>query len=576
MSETIRNGRRLWWQLLFAGWLLVTALPVMAEEPVRYRQGAVAADHPLASQAGADVLAQGGSVIDAAVATSLALSVVRPESSGLGGGGFLVFWNAETQTATAWDYRERAPLKSSAMMYVEARERGLIEPSVHGILAAAVPGEIPGLWEMHRQHGKLPWAQVVAPALRLATEGVPVDPFSRRTQRNLIESFTKTPQRQQDYAGLWQQYLNRGTPWTDTDRFFSPQRPALEWLAEQGLDAYTTGPIGQALLEFHADHAGLLTAEDLQQMAPVQRQPLRGRWGDYELVTMPPPSSGGIAMLQTLQILQAWSELNGKQAWRSLPEPERYHLLTEALKHAFADRAEFLGDADFVEVPVEKLLSRDHARRLAQRIAIDRVQSPETYGRFVLSDDAGTTHFCIMDAAGNAVACTETINTTFGSYVVEPKTGIVLNNQMDDFTAIPGERNAFGLQQSAANQIAPRKKPLSSMSPTIVIQDGRAVAIAGASGGPRIITATLQVLLQMLEFDRSATAAVSAPRLHHQWQPDEILFESGLQPFAEGLRQRGHRVKLSSGLAATQALKRTADGLEPASDPRKFGRPAGY
>lgn len=542
----------------------------------RYSQGAVAADHPLASAAGVEILQQGGNVIDAAVATAFTLSVLRPESSGLGGGGFLVHWDAAAQSATAWDYRERAPLAATADMYSQAQQRGVQEPSVHGPLAVAVPGQIPGLCEIHRRHGKLPLAQVLAPALRYATAGVPVDPFARQTQLGLIRRFRAHPEFATTYAELWRKYLNSGIPWGDEDRWFSPQRPALQWLAELGPAAFTQGPIGQALVNFHREQGGLLTAADLEQMAPVLRQPLRSRFGEFEILTMPPPSSGGIAVLETLQILSAWEQQPGKTPWKALPQADRVHVLVEALKHAFADRAESLGDADFVAVPVDRLLSREYAETLARKISLEQTLPADAYGRLQIPDDAGTTHFCVMDAAGNAVACTETINTTFGSYLVEPITGIVLNNEMDDFTAIPGEANAFGLRQSAANQIAPRKKPLSSMTPTIVLKDGRVVAIAGASGGPRIITATLQVLLQMLVWDTTAEVAVNSPRLHHQWQPDELLVETAWSDPDSLFTTRGHRVRRTNGLAASQALRWTPAGLEPASDPRKHGRPAGY
>ncbi len=548
----------------------------VGEEPPRYPHGAVAADHPLASQAGVEILRQGGNVIDAAVATAFALSVLRPESSGMGGGGFLLHWDAEQQTSIAWDYRERAPLAATADMYSAAEKAGIAEPSVHGMLAVAVPGQIPGLCEIHRRAGRLPLRTVLAPALKLATDGVPVDRFARSTQRSLLQRFTRDESLRITYAPLWELYLNSGKAWADGDRFYSPQRKALELLTEQGPAAFADGPIGDALLKLNDRLHGRLSRADLQQMQPVARQPLQGEYGDYQLLTMPPPSSGGIAILETLQILKEWSQQEGHPQWNTLPDGERQHVLIEALKHAFADRAEFLADTDFVAVPVQRLLSREHAIQLARKIRRDQTLSPDAYGRFQLPDDAGTTHFCVMDADGNAVACTETINTTFGSYVVDPVTGIVLNNEMDDFTAIPGQTNAFGLKQSDANLVAPRKKPLSSMSPTIVLKDGRAVAIAGASGGPRIITATLQVLLAMLQFDQSATAAVSAARLHHQWQPDQVLLEPGLKAMTPLLSAKGHRVQPAAGLAATQAVRRTAAGIEPASDPRKSGQPAGY
>ncbi len=547
---------------------------IAAAEPVYYQHGAVAADHPLASEAGVDILRRGGNVIDAAVATSLVLSVVRPESSGLGGGGFLIFWDAAQQQAYAWDYRERAPAAATETMYVDAAARGAKDASRHGPLAIAVPGEIPGLCEIHRRAGRMPWGDVVEPALRHATDGIAVDAVFAGATRSVREELARLPDPVAMPFRLG--YLPMEGNWRPGDRFQSPQRPALQWLAEQGLEAWTDGPIGAALVEHSRAIGGLLTREDLRLQHPVVRTPLRSRWGDYELITMPPPSSGGIALVEILQILDAWSSLHGNKPWREWPEADRLHVLVEAMKHAFADRAEYLGDADFVEVPVAKLVSPEHARRLAARIKLDQTPAPETYGRFTLPDDGGTTHFCVVDAAGNAVVCTETINTTFGSLVVEPRTGIVLNNEMDDFTAIPGVANAFGLRQSPRNSIAPGKKPLSSMTPTIVLKEGRVVALAGASGGPRIITSTLQVLLRMLEFEEPAASAVAAARFHHQWQPAELLYEAGYAPFESQFTQRGHVTRPSGDLAATQAIRITPRGLEPASDPRKQGRPAGY
>jgi gamma-glutamyltranspeptidase/glutathione hydrolase len=256
---------------------------------------------------------------------------------------------------------------------------------------------------------------------------------------------------------------------------------------------------------------------------------------------------------------------------------ESVHLLTEALKHAFADRAEYLGDTDFVDVPVSRLISEEYAAALAERIAVERTFGPEHYGRYTLPDDAGTSHFSIIDAHGNAVACTETINTSYGSYVVVPEYGIVLNNEMDDFTAVPGEPNAFGLIQSAANAVEPGKKPLSSMTPTILVRDGKAEYVAGASGGPRIITATLQALLNMTRHTMTPQEAVGAPRIHHQWLPDELLLEREFPDgVAEELEMRGHHVVRRSELAVTQAAARDADGVSGGSDVRKGGTPAGW
>lgn len=562
--------------VVFSGYCHVVL--AQTEVPLeRYQRGAVAADHVDASAAGVEILRQGGNVIDAAVATSFALSVVRPASSGLGGGGFLLYWDAEKQAATAFDYRERAPLAATADMFSQLPENLRDRASREGILAAAVPGEIVGLCTIHAKHGRLPLATVLAPALRLATDGVLIDEHDISIQRGILTDWAKHPERKTQYALLWECYLNNGVPWKRGDRFFSPQRPAIESLIKDGIASAKNGEIAQAILVESQRRGGILSVEDLQHMEPAVRQPLRSKFRNFEVVTMPPPSSGGIALLQTLHMLEAWEQRPGFQPFEKLSEADRRHLFIEVQKHAFADRAEYLGDADFVPVPTEKMLSRKYAARLVEKIDLSRTKPMDAYGRAFLPDDAGTTHFCVMDDRGNAVACTETINTTFGSLVVEPKFGIVLNNEMDDFTALPGQPNAFGLRQSAANAVAPGKKPLSSMTPTIVLIDGRPHFIAGASGGPRIISATTQVLLQMMLFDQSAQAAVSARRLHHQWQPDELLLEQPLyRDWQSAMQQRGHVVKSASSLAVSQAIRWTEAGIEAGSDPRKHGQPRGW
>lgn len=548
-------------------------------QPV-FKNAVVAADHPLASQAGVEILQQGGNVVDAAAATAFALSVVRPASSGIGGGGFMVIWNAETQEAVALDYRERAPRKATRNMFLTAEgERAAPDVSTKGHLAAAVPGHVAGLCFAVEHYGKLDLATVLAPAIRLAREGVPVDGHDRARQAAVLRTFERNPQYRERFSVLYEQYLNRGEPWDEGDRFYSPQLRVLELIAQHGRDGFYQGPVAEAIVEEMRRGGGLMTVEDLAMMQPVVRRPLRAAYGTMDVLTMPPASSGGIALLETLNILSAYESRHPESGLEKLGHnsPKYIHLVTEALKHAFADRAEFLGDADFVKVPVQRLTSRDYAARLAKRILPDRTRPPEDYGRYLPVDDAGTTHFSVMDRNGNAVACTETINTTYGSFVVEPRFGIVFNNEMDDFTAIPGKPNAFGLLQSEANAVQPGKKPLSSMTPTIVLRDGKAVHALGASGGPRIISATLQVLLNLTRFEMLPQTAVEQPRFHHQWLPDTLLVETPLfEDVSAALERKQHSVKRSSGLAVSQAVSRSNDGLRGASDPRKHGRAAGY
>ncbi len=551
-----------------------------------YQSAAVATDHPLASEAGVEVMKRGGNVVDAAAAVGFALSVLRPASSGLGGGGFMVIWNAQTQCCLVLDYRERAPYCATAEMFVEETkkseddDKSLPKRSVRGPLAAAVPGHVAGLCHAVEKYGRLPITEVIAPAIRMARDGVPADAQYVKTLQSAVKTWSKwPPEFREKFAAFHQSYLHGGREIKVGDNVTSPQLPALEQISACGASGFYSGSVASALLDVSRQSGGVFSPADFCDMSPVQRQPLRLRYHGYDLLTMPPASSGGIAMLTTLQILEELDARKGITPFHRLApdSPEAVHRLTEAFKHAFADRAEFLGDADFVSVPVNWLLSREHARELAWRIDLKQTRPTSSYGRFAPVNDAGTTHFSVIDHHGNAVACTETINTEYGSWIVEPKYGILLNNEMDDFAAVPGQPNAFGLIQSAANAVAPRKKPLSSMTPTIVLKDGKAVFALGASGGPRIITATTQVLLNLIHRQQIPSAAVQAPRLHHQWLPDVLDLEPRLhRELHVPLTAFGHKTHVLSASAVTQAVSRMPDGLRAASDPRKGGRPAGW
>lgn len=550
------------------------------EDGRRYQHAAVAADHPLASQAGLEMLQQGGNVVDAAVATSFALSVVRPESCGIGGGGFMVIWNAKTQKAVALDYREIAPQAASRDMYLNARKAnpGNPTPSQNGALAVGVPGHVAGLCHALEKYGTLDLPTVLAPSIRYCKDGVPVDAFMRSTQKTMLNRFKDNPKYQTEYAGLWKHYLNAGKPWPKDARFHSPLGPVYEKIAKEGKAGFYEGEVGAAIVSALKDAGGIITAEDLKAVAPKERTVLRGKYLGKEILTMPPPSSGGIALLEILNVLTEWESRHAQPPdGLAHNQPDYVQLLTEAMKHAYADRAEYLGDTDFVKVPVDRLISQEYAAKLVDRISLRETKPLESYGKVMPLNDAGTSHYSVMDAGGNAVACTETINTTFGSLFVEPRFGIILNNEMDDFAAIPGEPNAFGLIQSEANIVQPGKKPLSSMTPTIVLEDGKAVLALGGSGGPRIISSTLQVLLNVMRFEMPPEQAIALPRIHHQWLPNVLSMEEGLlETLQPPLTARGHKVEQRNNLAVVQAIQRTAKGLRAASDPRKHGKPAGY
>lgn len=542
-----------------------------------FSRAVVAADHSAASEAGARILREGGNVVDAAVATSFALSVVRPASCGMGGGGFMVIWDADQQKAVALDYRERAPAGATATA-LQDDDKSPEPPSVRGGKAVGVPGNVAGLCYAAKKYGTMPIARLVQPAIDLCKNGVPIDQHDQEVQASTLSKLKLHAGYEDRFKLLKKLYLNDGRPWKIGEKFYSPQLKTLEAIAANGAAGFYKGPVAVAVAQTITAESGIFFTDDLAAYQPTERNALVSEFHGKQIITMPPPSSGGVALLQTLQALEEWETLSQKSLESLQHNSADYvHVVTEVLKHAFADRAEFLGDTDFVQVPIDKLLNRDYSRDIAEHVSMASTLAPEKYGRFFLNSDGGTSHFSVMDADGNAVACTETINLTFGSFVVVPEYGVVLNNELDDFTANPGKPNAFGLIQSEANVIAPGKRPLSSMTPTLVVEDNKATYACGASGGPRIITATLQSLLNHTLFEMSAADAVSVSRFHHQWSPNELLLEPSLKKAAgDSLTALGHVVKSSSSLAATQAAALDSGKPSGGSDPRKHGQPAGH
>ncbi len=548
-------------------------------EPV-YKNGAVAADHALASEAGVEMLKRGGNAVDAAVATSFCLSVVRPYSCGIGGGGFMVIYTPAADddsepTAVALGYREMAPKAVDRDYYVKLDDRSA---SRFGHHASGVPGTVAGLFYALEHYGSLDRATVLGPAIRAAEEGFVVDANHVSVARDVGRRLDEYPHLQPSFAYLWETLCHNGNIEVgDTVR--NPQQGrALRLIAEHGRDAFYTGEIAQAIEEVMREHDGSITAEDLAAYEPRVAEPQRGSFREYRVVSMPPPSSGGIAMQQIFGMIERIGVgTDGHGSGHN--SPEYVHLVTEAMKYAFADRAEWLADSEYVNVPVDRLLNPAYLDQLAREIDADRTFDMDHYGSLAPPpEDAGTSHFSVVDGHGMAVACTETINLSYGSLVCVPGFGFALNDQMDDFTTFPGEPNAFGLQQSDRNAPEPGKRPLSSMSPTIVVRDGRVVLVAGASGGPRIITGTTQCILNCLLFDMTPRESLTALRFHHQWLPNAIELEGGWIDTAgvEALNQKGHEVREARGVGVVQLISVSDEGLRAASDPRKGGRPAGY
>jgi gamma-glutamyltranspeptidase / glutathione hydrolase len=557
--------------------LLAAAAHAAAPLPVASERALVVSPHPAVTEAGVEILREGGNVIDAAIAASFALAVAQPQSTGIGGGGFLLIRLADGR-AFAIDARETAPAAAAPDLYTRP---GVPEDaSLAGGLAVATPGLVAGLALAQQAHGTLPLARVLAPAIRLAEEGYEIGPYQARFVQEMWKRSVATR-----YAELARIHLpanaNARTRLVQTDL-----ARTLRAIAAEGPRAFYEGPVAEAIAKAVAEHGGVLTAGDLARYRPAVRQPLAGRFRGFEVLAFPPPSSGGVTLLQILNILEGF-----ELAQLGANSSAAIHRIAEAMKLAFADRAVHLGDPDFAELPLARLLDPAYAAALRARMNPPFwKRAPWTWGhgeRAIRVDgpgfppaDAGTAHLSVADAAGNAVAITQTINTPYGSLVLVPGTGILLNNEMDDFATRPGRPNAFGLVALAgANGVAPGKRPLSSMAPLIVLENGRLRFVAGSNGGPRIITTTLLSLLNHLEFGMDVSEAVAAARFHHQWRPDELWLEAGIPAdVVRALEARGHTVKsaadLGGGVEAI-AFDPATGALSGGVDPRRDGAAQG-
>ncbi len=556
------------------------------ELPHVYTGGVVAADHVLGSQAGVAMLAQGGNAVDAAVATSFCQAVVRPYSCGLGGGGFMLIRMASSSTgkevaspstAVAIVYREVAPSAVGPDYYEELEIKNASRFGPH---AVGVPGTVAGLIHALENYGTLELDVILGPAVRAAEEGFAADAHYVSAAHSVLDRLeTSGALREQigaeSYAFLLKRFLSDGHPKVG-DVIRQPElAKTLRLISRQGEAVFYSGEIADAI----AARCPQIVKSDLERYTAQTMAPLQSRAFGHTFYTMPPPSSGGVAIQQVLRFIEAhWTD----GLFATPYDPEYAHLLIESMKHAFADRAEWLADSRFVDVPVERLVSQEYIRRKAAQFDPEYTLGSSEYGsrRIQLPDDAGTSHMSVIDQWGNAVACTETINLEFGSLFVIPEFGIIMNNEMDDFLTLKGKANAFGLTQSARNLPEPGKYPLSSMSPTIVVgKDGQVDAIAGASGGPRIITGTLQALINTLLFDMNVEEAVRSPRLHHQWMPNAVYLENAWDDLncESALGSKQHEIRRRESVGNVQIIRRAADGrgYTAASDPRKGGAPAG-
>ncbi len=533
------------------------------QHPVLGATGMVSAQNRMAAEVGAQVLADGGNAVDAAIATGFSLAVTLPRAGNLGGGGFMLIHDAESGEDFAVDYREIAPQSATRDMYLD--ENGNVDTNLvrFSHLAAGVPGTVAGFYYAHQKFGRLPWGRLLQPAIRQARDGVVVS-YDLAQQ---LQSRQRTLCRDEAACGYF--YKKGGVPYEAGDLFVqSDLAGTLQLIADQGPDAFYEGRIAEQIIAEMQRGGGLIDAPSLAAYEPTVRTAMRGTYRGYEIVTMPPPSSGGVHILQMLNILEHFpiAELGEGSA-------DNIHLLTEVARLAYADRSKHLGDPGFYEVPVKWLTSKAYGEELAATIKLDTARNSEDIAPGVapLSESDDTTHFSVIDADGNVVSNTYTLNFSFGSGIAVAGAGFLLNNEMDDFAAKPGVPNAYGLLGGDANSVAAGKRPLSSMTPTIVFADGKPWFATGTPGGSRIITTVLQMVVNMIDHGMNLAEASAAPRMHHQWYPDILLLESGFsQDTIQSLRQRGHVVQDARySMGSLQSVATRGGVFRGASDPRR-------
>jgi len=519
-----------------------------------------------ASRAGAEMLRLGGNLFDAAVAVSFAISVERPQSTGIGGGGFLLLHEAKTQKVETLDFRERAPLQSHEKMYLDSDGKTVNDRSITGGLAAGTPGLVAGLLEIHQKYGRLKLAQVIQPAIILAEKGFPVYPALNTAIEKEKERLSRFPSSKKIFLD------SKGHPWPVGHVLIQKDLgKTLRRIADQGRDGFYKGEVARKIsLEMKKQNAAL-SEKDLDIYETRWRTPVSSTYGNLEVFSMPPPSSGGIHVLEILNIL----EKDNLKSWGP-QDPRSVHLTASAMQMAFADRAQFLGDPDFVSVPVETLVSKSYAAHLRNKISFEKaISSKDLPAPFkdLPKESSETTHFTLMDEEGNVISSTQTINGWFGSALVIPETGILMNNEMDDFAAQVGASNLFGAIGGKQNRVQPLKRPLSSMSPTLVKKDGKPWLAVGTPSGTRIISCVAQTLLNRMRYDLPLWESVTLTRYHHQWFPEVIRIEEPffLESTENHLKALGHRITHESLDCKIQAIEKTSQGLVGVSDPREEG-----
>ncbi|NIB39139.1 gamma-glutamyltransferase [Pseudomaricurvus alkylphenolicus] len=532
--------------------------------PVVGRQGMVSSQEALASEVGLQMLQQGGNAVDAAVAVGFALAVTLPKAGNIGGGGFMLVHLAKENKTLAIDYREMAPARAHRDMFLDADGNVDKHLARNSFLSAGVPGTVAGLIHALDNYGSLPLKTVIAPAIKLADEGFDISHALAEELKSRRKQLSRSE------AGKAIFYKANGDAYEAGERFVQKDLAwSLKQIARHGREAFYEGEIAKRFVADAKRHKGLIDAKDMKAYRIAQRKPVVGNYRGYKVVSMPPPSSGGVHVLQMLNILEGYD-----LAAMGHNSADYLHVLSEAMKYAYADRSEYLGDPDFTPVPVKQLLSKGYAERLLGHIDLAQARASDDIkpGRDLPFESHDTTHYSVVDDEGNLVSNTYTLNFSYGSGIVVAGTGILLNNEMNDFSAKPGTPNAFGLLGGKANAIHPLKRPLSSMTPTIVFKEDKPFLAVGSPGGSKIINTVLQVILNVIDHNMNIAEASSVPRIHHQWYPDVLNIERGISAdTVKLLEAKGHKTQVSRVLGSTQSVLIDSGLMYGASDPRRPG-----
>ncbi len=561
--------------LLFAIFLFLTIAAAEGAErpefdpqsrfhPAYAEHGMVVSESEYATRAGLDVLREGGNAIDAAVTVGFTMAVTYPRAGNLGGGGFMLIYLPGTKEAAAIDYREKAPLAARNEMYLDEKGGADVEKSRQGIIASGVPGTVAGLALALDKYGTITLERALRPAIGLAENGFPVD-------EELIRSLTRVKERMKASPESMKIFFKEGgSSYAPGERLIQKDLAwTLRRIAESGPDAFYEGTVAERISGFMSENGGLITKKDLASYEALVREPVRGTYRGYDIYSMPPPSSGGVLLIEMLNMLERFPLASyGHNSARAI------HVMAECMKLAYADRAEYLGDPDFVDVPVARLISKEYARGLSARIDPESPAPSDKIhpGGKPPREGGNTTHFSVIDKWGNAVSNTYTLNFNYGSGITVPGTGILLNNEMDDFSITPGTPNAYGLTGGEHNALAPGKRMLSSMTPTIVLRDGKPFLITGSVGGSLIITTVLQVLTNVIDFGMNVAEATYAVRVHHQRLPDELRTESGLSADTiKLLSEMGYSIVTGDTMGSAQSIVKIGGYIYGATDPRRPG-----